>query len=81
MKVIAEQEHYVLASDGAHFTVLERRAGRFYPLCNGIRHGAGLDDEGIAEWVRGSGAYSEEEARRLLADVAGRWRDLFEQVR
>lgn len=39
MKIIAEREHYLLVSDGELFTVVERRAGKFYPLCNGIRHG------------------------------------------
>jgi hypothetical protein len=81
MKVIAEQEHYLLVSDGEHFTVVERRAGKFYPLCNGIRHGLDLDDETAAQLVRESGSYSEQDARSLLAHVASQWRDLFEHVR
>jgi hypothetical protein len=81
MKVIAEQEHYLLVSDGEHFTVVERRAGKFYPLCNGIRHGLDLDDETAAQLVRESGSYSEQDARGLLAHVASQWRDLFEHVR
>jgi hypothetical protein len=76
-----EREHYLLVSDGKRFTVVERRAGKFYPLCNGIRHGCDLDDEGVAELVRESGSFSEREARRRLAHVAGRWRDPFEHVR
>ena len=43
-KVVAEQEHYLLVSDGDRFTFVERRAGQFYPLCNGARHGLQLDD-------------------------------------
>jgi hypothetical protein len=81
IKVIAEQEHYLLVSDGEHFTVVERRAGRFYPLCNGIRHGLDLDDETVAQLVRESGSNSEQDARSLLAHVASQWRDLFEHVR
>jgi hypothetical protein len=81
INVIAEQEHYLLISDGSHFTVAERRAGKFYPICNGIRHGVDLDNAGIAELVRWSGSYSESEARRRLADVACQWRELFEHVR
>ena len=81
MRIIAEREHYLLVSDGKRFTVVERRAGKFYPLCNGIRHGCDLNDEGVAELVRKSGSFSEREGRRRLADVAGRWRDLFEHVR
>ena len=50
--IIAEQEHYLLVSDGEHFTVVERRAGKFYPLCNGTRHGHDLEDETVAKLVR-----------------------------
>jgi hypothetical protein len=39
MNVIAEQEHSLLLSDAGRFAVVERRAGKFYPLCNGIRGG------------------------------------------
>jgi len=81
MQVIAEREHYLLVSDGARCTVVERRAGKFYPLCNGIRHGVDLNDEGVAELMRWSGSYSEREARRRLTTVADQWRDLFEHVR
>ena len=28
----AEQEHYCLATDGESWTVIERRAGKYYPL-------------------------------------------------
>jgi hypothetical protein len=81
MKVIAEQEHYLLVSDGEHFSVVERRAGKSYPLCSGIRRGLDLDDETVAQLVRESGSYSESDARKLLADVASQWRDLFEHAR
>ena len=81
LKVIDEQEHYLLISDGRCFTVVERRAGKFYPLCPGVRHGLDLGDETIAELIRRSGSYSERDAQRRLAEVASEWRDLFEHVR
>ena len=81
LKVIAEQEHYLLISDGQRFTVVERRAGKFYPLCTGVRHGLDLDDETVAELIRRSGSYSERDAQRRLVEVASQWRDLFEHVR
>jgi hypothetical protein len=81
MKVIAEQEHYLLISDGERFTVIERRAGKFYPLCTGVRHGFDLDDETVAELTRRSGSYSERDARCRLVEVASQWRNLFELVR
>jgi len=81
LKIIAEQEHYLLVSDGQRFTVVERRAGKFYPLRNGNRIGVCLDDDTITGLIQGSGAYTEQAARNLLADVASQWRDLFEHVR
>ena len=81
VNVIAEQEHYLLISDGQRFTVVERRAGKFYPLCNGIRHGLDLDDETVTELIHQSGSYCERDAQSLLAHVASQWRDLFEHVR
>jgi hypothetical protein len=80
LKVIAEQEHYLLISDSQRFTVVERRAGKFSPLCTGVRHGLDLDDETVAELIRRSGSYSARDARRLLVEVASQWRDLFEHV-
>ena len=81
LKVIAEQEHYLLISDGQDFTVVERRAGKFYPLCTGVRHGLDLCDETVVELISRSGSYSERDAQRRLAEVASAWRDLFEHVR
>jgi hypothetical protein len=81
MQIIAEKEHYLLVSDGVRCTVVERRAGKFYPLCNGIRRGVDLNDEGIAELLRRSDSYSESVGRRRLADIASQWRELFEHVR
>ena len=81
LKVIAEQEHYLLISDGLRCTVVERRAGKYYPLRNGIRCGLDLHDDTVAELIRQSGSFSERDARRLLARVAAQWRELLEHVR
>jgi hypothetical protein len=79
LKVIAERE--LLVSDGQHFTVVERRAGKYYPLRNGIRHGLDLNDDTVGELLCRSILYSERDARSLLAHVATQWRDLLEHVR
>jgi hypothetical protein len=81
LKVIAEREHYLLVSDGLHFSVVERRAGKYYPLCNGTRRGVDLNDDTVAELIHGTGAFSERDAHRLLANVAAQWRELFEHIR
>ena len=77
----AEQEHYCLATDGASWTVIERRAGKYYPLENSSRPGVALDEPEAATLFREGRCYPETAARRLLATVATEWRDLFEHIR
>jgi hypothetical protein len=77
----AEQEHYCLATDGGYWTVIERRAGKYYPLGNCSRPGVTLDDPQAANLFHEGRCYLEPVARRLLADVATEWRDLFEHIR
>ena len=67
LQVVAEQKHHLLISDGQHFTVVERRAVKFYPLCKGVRHGLDLDEETVPELIRRSGSYSELDAECRLA--------------
>ena len=76
IKIIDEQENYLLVTDGADFTVIERRAGKFYQLGSGARRGLALDGAEMAEL-----SHTERDARDLLAEVATQWRDLFEHVR
>ena len=81
MHILEEKENYLLVTDGAHFAVVERRAGRFYGLHNSHRRGVAPNDAGVAELMHEEGSSSEPQARHLLADVAAQWRDLFECVR
>jgi hypothetical protein len=77
----AEREHYCLVTDGGSWTVIERRAGKYYPLGNCSRQGVALDElEAAALFLEGR-RYSEPAARRLLAKVATEWRELFEHIR
>jgi hypothetical protein len=49
----AEQEHYCLLTDGgSSWTVIERRAGKYYPLGNCSRPGVALDEPGAAALFR-----------------------------
>ena len=81
IKILDEQENYLLATDGALFTVLERRNGKFYGVRNCARHSAVLDDAGFGDLVREAGSYTEPDARHLLSGMASNWRDLLEHVR
>ena len=77
----AEEEHYCLVTDGRSWTVIERRAGKYYPLGNCARPGIALDEPGADALLREGLCYTEPAARRVLADVATEWRDLFEHIR
>jgi len=78
--VLDERESYFLVTNGTQFAVVERRAGKYYSLHDGVRHGVALDDMGVLELIQEAGPHSEEEARRLFDDVSAQWRDLFEHL-
>jgi hypothetical protein len=77
----AEQEHYCLVTNGGSWTVVERRAGKYYPLGDCSRPGVDLDKPEGAVLFRDGRSYPELVARNRLADVAARWRDLAEHMR
>lgn len=81
IKIIDEQENYLLVTDGRRCTVVERRAGRFYSLHDGRRRPHALTDAGFRDIIREGGNHTEQEARRLLGEVATTWRDLSERLR
>jgi NAD(P)-dependent dehydrogenase (short-subunit alcohol dehydrogenase family) len=81
IKILDEQENYLLVTDGVRFTVIERRNGKFYGVLNCARHSAVLDNAGFADLVREAGSHTESDAQHLLSDMASNWRDLLERVR
>ncbi len=77
MRIVEERENYALVEDGEHWTVLERRAGRYYPLRDGARDGEtaeNLDRLKGVEWL------DEARARARLVEVNARRRDLAERL-
>ena len=50
--VLDEREGYLLVTNGSQFAVVERRAGRYYSLHDGLRHGVSLDDTGVRELIQ-----------------------------
>jgi hypothetical protein len=77
----AEQEHYCLVTDGGAWTVVERRAGKYYGLGHCSRPGIDLDSPEAASLFQPGRRYPEAAARRILAEVATEWRDLCEYIR
>ena len=79
--IMAEQEHYCLLTDGENWTVAERRAGKYHPLGNCSQPGIALDGPEASSLFHARTRYPERAARRILAEVAADWRDLFERIR
>ncbi len=79
--VLDEREGYLLVTNGTQFAVVERRAGKYYSLRDGQRHGVPLDDVGVLELIQEAGAHSETEARHIFDEVSELWRDLYEHLR
>jgi hypothetical protein len=77
----AEQEHYCLLTDGGNWTVVERRAGKYYGLGNTSQPGIDLDAPEAEALFHPASRYPEPLARRILVEVAARWRDLAEHIR
>lgn len=77
----AEQEHYCLVMDDEVWTVVERRAGKYYSLGDYSQRGVTFDEPEAAALFRKDRCYSEPVARRLLANVATEWRHIAEHVR
>ena len=56
IKILREQENYLLVTDGLRFSVVERRNGKFYGVRNCARHSAALNDAGFADLVCEAGS-------------------------
>jgi hypothetical protein len=80
-KILDEQEGYLLLTDGAHFTVAERRGEKFYGLRNSARQAVAADDAGVAELISRTRSLTEAQAHHLLDEVATQWRGVFEHIR
>ena len=77
MRIVEERDNYALVEDGERWTVLERRAGKYYPLRDGARVGETAENlarlHGV-EWL------DEARARTRLLEVSARRRDLAERL-
>jgi hypothetical protein len=77
----AEREYYCLATDGEAWRVIERRAGKYYPLGNCTGPGVTLDEPGAATLFGRGRHHSEAAARRELEDIGTEWRELLGHIR
>ncbi len=77
MRIVEERDNYALVEDGERWSVLERRAGRYYPLRGGARDG---EAAGNLARLKGVDWLDEARARARLVEVHARRRDLAERL-
>jgi hypothetical protein len=76
MRVVEERDNYLLIEADGRWAVVERRAGRFFPVRDGAREGSGAGEPAAAaeDWS------DEIAARAKLGDLEQRRRDLAERL-
>jgi hypothetical protein len=70
--IVEEHGSFLLIRAGSRFAVVERRAGRVYPMMRGEREGEPVTAEGIAEVIAEEGWLPEPEARQLFKELSTR---------
>jgi hypothetical protein len=78
--ILDEHGSFLLIRAGARFAVVERRAGRIYPMLPGRREGEPITPEGMAAVVAAEGSLREDEARRLFAELCERGDRLAQRI-
>ena len=71
-EIVEEHGSFLLIRAGSRFAVVERRAGRIYPMMPGGREGEPITAEGMANLMAEQGWLPEPEARRLFTELSGR---------
>jgi hypothetical protein len=81
MRVVETRENYLLVEEDGRWAVVERRAGRWYPMREASREGADPNDAAAVRRVIGEGGWSDEiEARRVLSELAAQHDHLAQRV-
>ena len=78
--VVEEHGSFLLIRSGSRFAVVERRAGRIYPMMPGGREGEPFTPEGMASVIAQKGSLPEEEARHLFAELCERGDRLAQRI-
>jgi hypothetical protein len=78
--IIEEHGSFLLIRAGSRFGVVERRAGRIYPMIPGGREGEPFTAKGMASVIAQEGLLPEEEARRLFAELCERGDRLAQRI-
>jgi hypothetical protein len=78
--IIAEHGSFLLIRAGSRFAVVERRAGRIYPMMPGERKGEPMTPEGMAAVLAEEGSLPEDEARHLFDELCERGEQLAQRI-
>jgi hypothetical protein len=70
--IVEEHGSFLLIRAGSRFAVVERRAGRVYPMMPGGREGEPVTAESMAKVMAEEGWLPEPEARRLFEELSTR---------
>jgi hypothetical protein len=70
--IVEAHGSFLLIRAGARFAVVEKRAGRFYPMMPGDRESEPMSAEGMAKVMAEEGWLSEQEARQLFKELSTR---------
>ena len=72
IEVVEVQGTFLLIRAGSHFAVVERRAGRIYPMMPGKREGEPVSAGTMAKIMAEEGCLSENRARQLFEELCDR---------
>jgi hypothetical protein len=78
--IVEEHGSFLLIRAGSRFAVVERRAGRIYPMMPGGREAEPFTAEGMASVIAQEGSLPEEEGRRLFAELCERGDRLAQRI-
>jgi hypothetical protein len=70
--IVEEHGSFLLIRAGSRFAVVERRAGRIYPMMPGEREGEPMTAEGMAKVMAQESWLPEPDARRLFKELSAR---------
>jgi hypothetical protein len=70
--IVEEHGSFLLIRVGSRFAVVERRAGRVYPMMPGGREGEPMTEGGMAQVMAEEGWLFEPQARQLFKELSTR---------
>ena len=80
IEIVEEHGTFLLIRASSRFAVVERRAGRIYPMMPGKREGEPISADAMANAIAEEGWLSEDKARRLFDELCERGDRLAQEI-